>query len=188
MLPDCWSNPDDDWSVWEDDDDDDEFKTYLAKMRREHEERKQLISFAAEALDVTGIIMLGEEPHETYLMLHPSTVIPGGWQVSMFDRQGPFSHAEGKDQAKVRRDAVEGFDFRVVRPVTEREFMALSSTPEWIDGVKRMHYIGMQNRMGYDFPWEEVKPYLRDAREASSLDEAIEILEMGMRTLYRQGV
>jgi len=132
------------------------------------------------------IIALGEGADEKFYMLHPSTVIPDGWQVSFFDRRGPYGHDEGETGEKAIERALEHRDVSAVRPVSEQEFMAISTSPEFLDGVKRVTYTGLWNAITYEFGYELPRAYLDDAREAASVEDAIQILRIGLDTLRRQ--
>jgi hypothetical protein len=143
-------------------------------------------AYAAALLVEAKIIATNEHGRETFLMLHPSTVIPDGWQVSLFDRTGPFSHEEGATLDEAVGRVLERRDLSSVRPVTEQEFMAISTSPEFLEGVRRVTYTGLWNAITYEFGYELPRKYIDDAREAQSMDEAISILQIGLRTLRRQ--
>jgi hypothetical protein len=160
-----------------------EFRAMVAAKRE-----LQAVRFAnaAELLLKHQIIDVNERGRETFMLLHPSTVIPNGWQVSLFDRSGPFSHEEGEDQAKVIERALEMRDLSDVRPVSEKEFMAISMSSEFVEGVKRVTYTGLWNRITYEYGYDIAEPYVAPAREATSLDEAITILQAGLEELHKQ--
>lgn len=161
----------------------DELWAETKRKRAEHELRQaQVASLLVEA----RIIALGEGADEKFFMLHPSTVIPDGWQVSYFDRRGPYGHEEGKTLEKALERALEMRDLSAVRPVSEQEFIAISTSPEFLEGVKRVTYTGLLNTLGYEFGYELPRAYIDDAREAENIEDAIQILRIGLETLRRQ--
>ena len=157
------------------------------QMLREGEELEARQAAAGELLRAALIIAVGEPPHDTFLLLHPSTVIPGGWQVSKFDRRGPFGHTEGEDQAQAIARALDDYGAESVRTVTEQEFMAVSATPEFREGVQAVMFNALDNQIRYEFGRApEVMAIVYAARRAPSYDEAIRILQTGLAWLRRQ--
>lgn len=157
-----------------------------AELEQLHEQWKLDYARAAALLAEARIIALGEGDNEHFYMLHPSTVIPGGWQVSFFDRRGPYGHDEGETVEQAIDRALEHRDVSAVRPVSEQEFIAVSTSPAFLEGVRRVTYTGLWNTITYEFGYELPRKYLDDAHAAKSIDEAIQILEIGLRTLRRQ--
>jgi hypothetical protein len=153
-------------------------------MLREGEELEARQAAAGELLRVAQIIAVGQAPDDTFLMLHPSTVIPEGWQVSMFDRRGPFSHTEDADQAQAIEHALDGYSADVVRPVSEREFMAISATPEFRQGVQAVVFNALDNKIRHEFGrGPDVMAIVYAARGAANYDDAIRILQAGLESL-----
>lgn len=143
---------------------------------------------AVKLFDVTGLICVTDsDGREVFLMLHPSTVDPGGWQVSYFDRRGPYGHETGRNREEAIARALEYRDLSNVAVVTEREFMGISATSEFAEGVKRVRFVGLDNRLRCEFGYtDEVMAICTAAREVDDLDEAIEILWEGLKKLQRQ--
>jgi len=157
-----------------------------AELKQRQAEAARQLAFASALLAEARIIALGEGGDEKFFMLHPSTVIPNGWQVSFFDRRGPYGHDEGKTIEEAIGHALDMRDLSNVRPVSEQEFTDISTSPEFLEGVKRVTYTGLWNTITYEFGYELPRAYIDDARDAKTIDEAIQILEIGLRTLRRQ--
>lgn len=165
------------------DDEDVDIAAWLAELDDRREELERRRREVSDILTTHGLVGLGEGQDEKFYMLHPSTVIPGGWQVSMFDRRGPYSHEEGQDRDAVIARALEYESLKAVRPVSEAEFMEISTSDSFREGVLRAQYVGLINKLTYHHGHEKVWPLQVEAQKASSLEEAIEILYEGSRGL-----
>lgn len=163
-------NPEETWDYWV----------------REIEERKLKQKNAAALLINEQIVAIGEPPHDRFFVLHPSTVIDSGWQVSMFDRHGPFSHVEGENIEDVALLAFEDWSVDDIRPMTEREFMAITATDEFRKGVLSNQFTALSNLISYEFGWKNASQYTQSAQNARSIEEAITILEHGIAELRKQ--
>ena len=152
----------------------------LERIAQEHE---QALESASALLKAHSLIALGSGKYESYFMLHPSTTIDGGWQVSFFDRRGPYGHAEDEDLDKVVSRALEDNSLEEVRPLSEAEFIAVSSTPEFRKGVKQVTYTGLLNSLTYEFENAKTQDIIEAAYAAKDIDEAIEILLRGLSML-----
>jgi hypothetical protein len=151
------------------------------------EGRKRQEANAAELLKQHKIIVSGaDSDYPTYYMLHPSTVIPDGWQVTLYDPSGPFTHAESKDQDKAITDAFDSMTPGLVRPVSEAEFMRLTQTPRFQLGVRRNTYIALTNALSYEFGRsEEAREALKAASKKQDIEEAIATLLSTLERLRR---
>ena len=157
--------------------------TIKAKMDALYEQRRRVSAMLAE----TKLISAGKEPRRTIMLLHPSTRSPDKWQVSYFDEHGPYGHEEGATQEAAIDHALELRDLSGAHPMTEQEFMDISSTPEFIEGTKRVTYVGLLNQIGYEFGGSDLATqYTIAAQQAKDLDEAIEILHQALLDLRQQ--
>lgn len=160
---------------------------HLEELRARAAAYRQRRAEVAEILMQERLIVInGAGRRDTFLMLHPSTVIPGGWQVSYFDRSGPYGHEDGDDMEAVVLRALEGRDLTSVKPVSERAFMRVTASKEFREGVDRVTYTGLMNKMTYEFGYDASEEYLRDAQDAATVLEGIDILRAGLRTLRRR--
>jgi len=151
-----------------------------AKRKALHSQRQH----AQELLAKHGLIAVGTGKDEKFMLLHPSTRAPGKWQVSYFDRHGPYGHEEGKTQDLAIDHALEMRSLKNVRPMTEQEFVDISSTPEFVDGVKRVTYVGLVNQINYEFGGSDlVHEHLTAAQQTKDIDAAIEMLGRSLAAL-----
>lgn len=149
---------------------------------------KKLKEQAIAKLKEHGVIAVGGEGNETYFVLHPSTMNPGWWQVSSFRDDGPIGHAENENKDSAISWALEGYPTEHHRVVTEQEFVALTSTPKYFEGSRRVTFTQLDNTLRYEtgigaLDVGVARPYLDAAWAAQDIEEGIKHLQAGIKEI-----
>jgi hypothetical protein len=152
---------------------------HFAQLRQRATTRKEMEQEAVRLLKEHSIILAGNAARPTYFMLHPSTTIRNGWQVTFYDEDGPYGHSESRTQDEAIKDAIYMTPLETMRPVSEAEFMALSQTPRFVAGSKRATLILLLNTLGYESQGEATVPAWQAITD-SDVDEAIEIVRTAL--------
>ena len=152
---------------------------HFAQLRQRATTRRELEQEAVRLLKEHSIIVAGHAERPTYFMLHPSTTIRNGWQVTYYDADGPYGHSEARTREEAIKDAIYVTPLETMRPVSETEFMALSQTPRFVSGAKRATLMLLLNTLGYESQGEATVPVWRAITD-SDVDEAIKIVRTAL--------
>lgn len=139
--------------------------------------------------------MYGKARHEHLWIFSPSKLYDGrdGYRVTMFDHDGPMGHEEAETIDDLL-EQMKTFGVHQLEPVGDDAVMAWTTTPEFIDGSKRVLYTQKWNELGYA---ASVDPSMRERIDRArshgddlahtDIDAAIRELERVTREMRPRG-
>lgn len=144
------------------------FRQEIDRLRNEHGRRYGAIK---KALASSPAIIVSQGRHEQ-LLIKSGETRPGGlpWRVTTFMPDGPWGHQEYKDDAEIFEDLARSH-FDSVRPASEAEVMAWTSTPAYQRGAAAAACMQAEHEIRYRAR--------NDASIDRTLDRARELAEPG---------
>lgn len=164
------------------------FRDEITRLRKEQGKRYGAIK---KAFAQSSAIIVRSGDREQLLIKSGETRVGGKpWRVTTFMPDGPWGHNEYKDDHEIFEDLARGL-FTDVRPASEDEVIAWTSTPEFTRGAAAVAMIQAENTLRYlaskHRAHDEIDPELARARQlahpqtADAFNEATAVLEAAIR-------
>jgi hypothetical protein len=166
------------------------FDVYIARIKKQHEKRAKAVR---AALDKSPAILF-VEGDRIELVIVTGDTHPGALplRATTFLVDGPWGHENYKTATEIADDLAKR-TWTEVRAADEHEVIDWTTTPEFVQGSKRVAYVQAANALrywasqkGYDSPdWKRSDDVLRkaDSMGVDQIDDATAMIERELRAV-----
>jgi hypothetical protein len=167
-----------------------DFTVYLERMKKEHARRARIAG--AELAKSPAIILRRGDRVELVVVTGETYPDRPPLRATTFLVDGPWGHENYKTVTAIA-DELARRDWDEIRAADEDEVIEWTSTPEFVEGSKRVAYVQAANALRYwagqkgyeSAEWRRADDLLRktDRMDPADIDEAIAIVERELKTV-----